>query len=368
MAAASIAVRSAHAQTPTAAAPVTPGAAAQATSGAAAKRGIKLGLDHFAIRGFNWKAPQLIEYAASQKLDGIFLSELNVLESRDDAYLKGLRAQADKGGLTLYLGMSSICPTSSAFDAKAGTAVEQLKDGIRMAKTVGSPVIRCFLGRQEDRGTQGGIETHIKNTVEVCQAVKADALAARVKIAIENHAGDMQAWELAGLVEAAGPEFVGVNIDPGNATWTLEDPVASLETLAPYVACTSIRDSAVWETDTGVVVEWVAMGDGNVDFTRWADLFAEKVKNVPVFLETFAGLRRPFNYLSDPAFFKLWPKMRAQDLARFLAMAKRGKPREALPALPQGTERAAADAARQKDTFERSVAYCRGSLGFGIRS
>ena len=147
-----------------------------------------------------------------------------------------------------------------------------------MAKTVGSPVIRCFLGRQDDRGTQGGIETHIKNTVEVCKAVRADALAAGIKIAIENHAGDMQAWELAGLVEAAGPDYVGVNIDPGNATWTLEDPVASLETLAPYVACTSIRDSAVWETPTGVVVEWVAMGDGDVDYKRWTDIFAEKVQ------------------------------------------------------------------------------------------
>ncbi|HEX5109874.1 MAG TPA: TIM barrel protein [Vicinamibacterales bacterium] len=365
LAASSIAIRSAHAHTP---ALTAPGATPQATGGAAAKRGIKLGLDHFAIRGFNWKAPQLIDYAASQKLDGIFLSELNVLESRDEAYLKGLRAQAEKGGLTLYLGMSSICPTSGAFDAKAGTAVEQLKEGIRMAKIVGSPVIRCFLGRQEDRSTQGGIETHIKNTVDVCKAVRADALAAGIKIAIENHAGDMQAWELAGLVEAAGPDYVGVNIDPGNATWTLEDPVASLETLAPYVACTSIRDSAVWETDTGVIVEWVAMGDGNVDYKRWTDIFAEKVKNVPVFLETFAGLRRPFNYLSDPAFFKVWPKMRASDLARFLALAKRGKPREALPALPQGPERAAAEAARQKDTFERSVAFCRSGLGMGIRA
>jgi len=368
LAASSVAIRPAHAQTPTASAPVKPGPAAQSAGGAVARRGIKLGLDHFGIRAFNWKASQLIDYAASQKLDGIFLSELNVLESRDEAYLKGLRTQAEKGGLTLYLGMSSICPTSGAFDAKAGTAVEQLTDGIRMAKIVGSPVIRCYLGRQDDRSTHGGIETHIKNTVEVCKAVRADALAAGIKIAIENHAGDMQAWELAGLVEAAGPDYVGVNIDPGNATWTLEDPVASLETLAPYVACTSIRDSAVWETPTGVVVEWVAMGDGDVDYKRWTDIYAEKVKNVPVFLETFAGLRRPFNYLSDPDFFKVWPKMRAQDLARFLAVAKRGKPREALPALPQGAERAAAEAARQKDTFERSVAYCRRALGLGIRA
>jgi 3-oxoisoapionate decarboxylase len=334
----------------------------------AAKRGIKLGLDHFAIRAFNWKAPQLIDYAGTQQLDAIFLSELNVLEQRDDAYLKGLRDRAEKAGMSIYLGMSSICPTSGAFDAKAGTAVEQLRDGIRMAKTIGSPVIRCFLGRQQDRSTHGGIETHIKNTVEVCQAVRADALAAKVKIAVENHAGDMQAWELAGLVEAAGPDYVGVNLDPGNATWTLEDPVASLEILAPYVACTSIRDSAVWETDKGVVVEWIAMGDGDVDFTRWADLFAEKVKGVPVFLETFAGLRRPFNYLSEPDFWKVWPKARASDLARFLTVAKRGKPREALPAIPQGPAGAEAEQARQKATFEKSVAYCRSALGFGIRA
>jgi sugar phosphate isomerase/epimerase len=364
-AAASLAVRPAAAHAARLPVGQTSGPAGQP---AVVKRGIKLGLDHFAIRGFGWKAPQLIDYAASQRLDAIFLSELNVLESRDDAYLKGLRAQAEKGGLAVYLGMSSICPTSSTFDAKAGTAVEQLKDGIRMAKTIGSPVIRCFLGNQSDRGTHGGIETHIRNTADVCKAVRADALAAGVKIAVENHAGDMQAWELAGLVEAAGPDFVGVNLDPGNATWTLEDPVASLETLAPYVACTSIRDSAIWETEQGAVVEWVAMGDGNVDFRRWADLFTEKVKGVPVFLETFAGLRRPFNYLSDPGFWKPWPRMRGQDLARFIAVAKRGKPREPLPPLPQGAERAAAEAARQKDTFERSVAYCRSALGFGIRA
>ena len=339
----------------------------QAPAAPAPKRGIKLGLDHFGIRAFGWKATQLIDYAGSQQLDAIFLSELNVLEKTDEAYLKGLRAQADKAGLAIYLGMSSICPTSGAFDPKAGTAVDQLKNGIRMAQTLGSPVIRCFLGRQDDRGTHGGIETHIKNTVEVCKAVRADALAAKVKIAVENHAGDMQAWELAGLIEAAGPDIVGANIDPGNATWTMEDPVASLETLAPYVACTSIRDSAVWETETGVMVEWVAMGDGDVDFKKWADIFADKVKGVPVFLETFAGLRRPFNYLA-PDFWKLWPKARAQDLARFLAVAKRGKPREALPALPQGPERAAAEQARQKQTFEKSVGYCRTALGFGVKA
>ena len=231
LAASSIAVRTvgAHDSGMTSAAQ-TPNASPASST---AKRGIKLGLDHFGIRAFGWKAGQLIDYAASQQLDGIFLSELNVLESRDDAYLKGLRAQAEKAGLTVYLGMNSVCPSSAAFDAKAGSAEDQLKDGIRMAKTIGSPVIRCYLGTQADRSTQGGIETHMKNLIEVFKTVRPAAQQAGIRISVENHAGDMQAWELASLVEAAGPDVVGVNINPGNAAWTLEDPVRASRSWRP---------------------------------------------------------------------------------------------------------------------------------------
>ncbi len=329
-----------------------------------ARTPLKLGFDHFAIRGLGWKAPQFVDYAASLKLDAVLLSELNVLERRDEAYLSELKARADAAGLAIYLGMGSICPSSGTFDAKAGPAADQLRDAIRMARIVGSPVVRCYLGRFDDRLTQGGIETHIRNTVEVCKAVRADAMKAGVKIAVENHAGDMQAWELAGLVEEAGTDYVGVNLDPGNAAWTLEDPVASLETLASYVACTSIRDSAIWEAGDGAVVEWTAVGDGQVDFARWREIFAARTKNVPVFIETISGARRPFPYLTAE-FWKPWPKMRAQDFARFLKLAKAGKPRPAPAPPPEGADRQAAERERQKSELERSLAYCRTTLGMG---
>jgi sugar phosphate isomerase/epimerase len=336
-----------------------------AAQAAPAPRNITLGFDHFSLRSHGWKAAALIDYAATLKTDAVFLSELNVFEKRDDASLRELKAKADGLGLKVYVGMFSICPTSGAFDAKAGTAVEQLRDGIRIAKAMGSPIIRAVLGRFEDRNTHGGIETHIRNTVDVCKAVRDEAKAAGVKIAIENHAGDMQAWELAGLVEAAGPDYVGVNLDPGNATWTLEDPVASLETLAPYVVCTSIRDSAIWETPKGAAVQWTAVGEGDVDFQKWTAIFAERCKGVPVFIETISGLVRPFNYL-EPDFWKPWPKARAQDFARFLEVAKRGKPRTPAPPVPQA-ERRAADQAQQKVELDKSLAYCRETLGLGVR-
>ena len=79
---------------------------ARSLSSSAAPSGdkLKIGLDHFAVRGTGWKAPQLIEYAASLKLDVLFLSELGPFESYEDEYLKKLKAQADAAGKHLAAG------------------------------------------------------------------------------------------------------------------------------------------------------------------------------------------------------------------------------------------------------------------------
>jgi sugar phosphate isomerase/epimerase len=110
----------------------------------------------------------------------------------------------------------------------------------------------------------------------VCRGQRSRAVDAGVKIAIENHAGDMHSTELARLVEAAGTDFVGVNFDSGNALWTLEDPLDALGNLGRYTVTTSLRDSAVWETPTGAAVAWTAMGEGEIDldafFTRFDQL------------------------------------------------------------------------------------------------
>ena len=111
-------------------------------------------------------------------------------------------------------------------------------------------MLRVVLGNGDDRRTEGGIEARIADTVKVCQSQRSRAVDAGVKIAVENHAGDMQAWELVALIEAAGKDYVGANMDSGNATWTMEDPLASLEILAPYVLTTSLRDSAIWDLRT----------------------------------------------------------------------------------------------------------------------
>ncbi len=322
---------------------------------------LKLGLDNFAVRAMNWKAHALLDYAASLKLDSLFITDLDAFENHEPAYLREVKARADGLGLDLCLGTWSICPTSKAFKNKWGTAEEHLALGIRMAKMLGSPVIRAVLGTGEDRKTEGGIEARIADTVKVCQACRSRAMDAGVKIAIENHAGDMQAWELVTLVEAAGRDYVGVNLDSGNATWTMEDPLENLRTLAPYTVCTSLRDSMVWESENGAKVQWTAMGEGCVDLKAYFAKFAELCPEVPVHIETISGFARDIPYLT-PEFWKVWPKARAGDFARFLALAKRGKP---LPA--HRSANPAEEQAYQKAELERSIRHCQETLGLGRR-
>lgn len=329
------------------------------------KLGIKLGIDNFAVRAMKWKAPRLIEYAAELKTDSLFITDFAPFEKQDDTYLADLRKMAADKGLQIQLGSWSICPTSTRFKKDWGTAEEHLALGIRMAKALGSPVFRVVLGAGEDRATPGGINARIADTVKVLKSQRSKAIDAGVKIAMENHAGDLHSTELVRLIEEAGKDYVGANIDSGNACWTLEDPLQNLENLGPYVITSSLRDSAVWEYEDGAKVQWTAMGEGHIDLRKYFARFAELCPGVPVHIETISGFARPLPYLKAD-FWKTWPDMRSSDFAKFLALAKKGKPFTTVKN-PEGKDRNETEQLAQKGEIERSIKYCQQTLGLGLK-
>ncbi len=338
----------------------------QANEKPARKRNIKLGFDNFSIRALKWNAEQLIEYAGAQKLDTVLLSNLGVYASHEEAYLKTVKDLADKQGVEIHAGTNSICPTSGSFDSQYGDAIQHLELCIRVAKALGSRVLRCYLGNGNDRNTEGGIFKHIEKTVEVCKQVKTRAQDAGVKIAIENHAGDMQAWELAELIESAGKDYVGATIDAGNATWTIEDPLLSLQQLAPYAVSTGIRDSAVWEAENGARVVWTNIGDGNVDWNVYLDHFEQHCPGIPIQLEIISGADRSFNYL-ERDFWKSYPNGRASDLAAFIAFAKKGATYTPPTDRPGGENSEVLTQQQQKFDLEQSLKVCKEVLGLGLK-
>jgi len=325
---------------------------------------IKLGLDNFAVRAFNWKAPQLIDYAASLKLDTLFISDLDAYDSLDDGHLREIKHKADAAHLELYAGSWSICPTSTRFKKNWGTAEEHLTTGIRVAKALGSPVFRVILGTADDRKTEGGIRARIADTVKVLKACEKSARDAGVKIAVENHAGDMHSWELADLVEQAGRHFVGVNIDSGNAAWTLEDPHEVLERLGVYTICSSLRDVMVWPTADGASIAWTAAGEGLIDWKRWMTRWRALCPAVPIQIETISGFARNFPYKKEE-FWQDYEK-RPEVLANFEKLAGRGHPIEAFKA--EGPDKKKSEQEFQKGELERSINYLRGVVGIGIKA
>ena len=329
---------------------------------------ISLGYDNFAVRAMGWKAPQLIDYAAELECDTLFITDFGPLEKLDDkAYLGGLEKSASDKGVKLLLGSWSICPTATRFKDDWGTADEHLKLGVRMAKAMGSPFFRVVLGSGADRLTEGGIEARIADTVEVLKRNKTYCVDHGVKIAMENHAGDMHSTELVGLIEDAGSDFVGANMDSGNAVWTLEDPVENLRKLGKYAFTTSLRDTALWESDNGVTAQWTAMGEGTTDLKAYFALYAKLCPQTAVNIETISGFNRELK-VNDEDFWKGWPKGKPPGYDKFLALAKKGKPRKAWkPGDRAGLDKNTATQEYQKGEIERSIAYCKKELGLGVR-
>lgn len=335
-----------------------PGSAAPEPAQAAP---LKLGFDNFSVRALKWKAPRLIEHAVSLGCDVLLISDLDAFESHDPAALRDLGRQARDQGVELQVGTLSVCPTSTRFSDRWGTAEEHLRLLVRVAREIGSPVARCVLGFAEDRRTPGGIQARIADTVKVLRAVRSEALDAGVKFAVENHAGDMTARELAALIESAGTDLVGATIDSGNATWTLESPQRNFDLLHPHILTSGIRDSMVWQTPEGARVQWTALGDGLVDWKKYFADWQQKAPERPVILEIISGFSRPFDFLKED-FWQGYEDVRAEDFATFLELARRGSE---LP--PFKSTESLTEADYQLGELQKSVQFCR-ELGLGRRT
>ena len=314
---------------------------------------VKFGIDLFSLRSQGWSAFEHLDYCARQGAKVVHFSEIRFLGGLEKSHLEKVRDHARGVGIELEIGMLSICPTAARFDPKQGTAEEQLARMIEASRISEAALVRAVLGDWRDRASTVPLEQHIENTVKTLRAVRSRAMDAGTKIAIENHGGDLQGRELKMLIEAAGKDFVGACIDSGNPTWAIEDPHVTLETLAPYVLTSHVRDSAVWRTPEGSAMQWTRMGEGNVDIGGWVKKYATLCPGKAMSLEIIVTGTRPFPYF-QPEFWKAFRNTPAWEFARFAAIAETGKPRDIRPAPAKDQA-----AALEREDLEASIRWVR---------
>ncbi len=320
-----------------------------------------LGLDAHSVRGMKWKAPQLINYAAEQGLGAVLLNGFHYFDSLDPAHLHEVKALADSKGVIIRIGAGGISEGAVRFSTQYGTAQEALIRGIEVAKLLGSPTVNCRIGSIEDRYTDGGIEARLAEVAKNLKAVRRRAEDAEVTFAFENHAGDTRSDEVLELIHDVGSDLLGSMLDPGNALWSMEDPLEHLKKLGPYVRCMSVRDYMVWASDEGATFQWTAIGEGMMDVPAFTGLLRQHCPEVPLFVESISNSARPIPYLTDE-FWQGFPHVKAADIVDFLRLVRKG---HALPLSQpsEGEDQRTFDQRHQKAEFKRSIRNLRELLG-----
>ena len=313
---------------------------------------------------------QHLNFASQQGLDAIQFSSNDDYGDTSPEALRRVKERAAELGIRIDAGTGCVCELSKSWNPKDGSPQQVLKRGLDIAHTVGATAMRCVMGSQLDRFGDRPLDELMKALVKNFKSVRSKALDLGVKIAIENHK-DLQAWQVKQVIEDAGPDFVGSNLDLGNPTYVMENPLSTLEILGPYAITTHVRDTAVYEHPHGAAVQWTALGDGSIDFKTIVARYKELCPNASFQLEIITG--RPPQILSylDPAFWKTFQGMPASSFASFIALVKSGRPFEGHMVIEDVEGRAPApqfqDALvyQQRYDLERSFRYAKEKLGVG---
>lgn len=326
---------------------------------------IPLGLCNHSLRSYKLNAQQLIKYAIENDLGSVMLNTLKPFQSLEESHLLQLKQMADEHNVSLFIGSGSISEDSKAYKGTYGNPKGTLVEGIRVAKILGSPTVACRIGNIDDRYHKDGIKGHMKVVTEVMQSARKEALDAGIKFAIENHAGDLRAEEILEIVEETGTDICGILYDPANAVWVLEDPMETLQKLKKHILCTSVRDVIIWQTKDGAKYQCKAVGEGILDFKKYAKVLANNCPGVPIHVESISNsvIDLPFKTLD---FIKGFPDVTQAEIDEFSKLASKGKPQEILTP-ENGESKKDFDIKLQEIEVQKSFTYLRKHCHVGLK-
>jgi 3-oxoisoapionate decarboxylase len=328
-----------------------------------------LGYNTYSVRAMRWNDVRLLEYAAELKLDAAFLQDSIDPGNNDPEHWKVLKETAARLGLELNGGDAGALPrTPDGME----TTLSRLREGIRHSKAIGSKLVRWRVAGDRATMPPGPVEKTMETAIQTLRKVRSEAMDAGIKIAIENHK-DIYCWQTRQIIDAAGKEFVGSYLDTGNPVFVMEDPLATVETLGPVAVMLHLRDSVVYESKGGIMVQWVPLGEGVVDFKKIIAKAKELCPpGIAVYNKPITGRPPALMAIYDPKWMESWTDMRAGDLARFIALAKQGHPYEGHMVIEDvpGTRPEPISAAlqfQQRDHMQRGVEYARKVLDCGVK-
>jgi hypothetical protein len=233
---------------------------------------------------------------------------------------------------------------------------------VKVAKEAGASSLRvvCLLGRRYEmfeslQDWTRAVEGFHRQIAAALPIVEKH----RMPLGIENHK-DWRVDQQVALLEQYSSEYLGVTLDTGNNLTILDDPMETVEKLAPFTFNVHLKDMAAEESEDGFRLSEVPLGEGMLDMKRIVDTIRLARPDVYFSLEMITRDPLEVPCLTEK-YWSTFDDVNGVYLGRMLARVRANKPTSPLPRIsglaPEGR------LALEMELVERSIVYARDHLG-----
>lgn len=200
--------------------------------------------------------------------------------------------------------------------------------------------------------------------VEVLKEVAQTAEKENVYFCLENHQ-DYTAPDMIYIMESVGHDRIGVYLDTGNSLALMEEPLYTVESLAPFARGIHMKEYVIFPSEGGFDLVGVGLGDGLVDNAKAMEILKAKSPADPLLVTIENPLERckiPILHEKYVARFGDEPMESMDTIVQCIAQSLEKYPDRIV--LPQESDMAEDDiVAYEYEHNEKAVKYCRETLG-----
>ena len=350
---------------------------------------MRIGADGLKFPVAGQGALAILRSAREAGLDGIFFrTTLEMSPTLDRGELREIRAEADQLGLYLEGGLGKVNPYSSA-EAPSLRAIGDGDIALGCRRVIeASADIGCrelWVGLANKKGQYRGMlaydrfrtdvtwQDQLQATERFLRELAPIARAAGVHLNIETHE-EITSFEVVRLVEAIGPDVIGVVFDSSNGLQRMEHPNAAAARVAPFVRQTHLKDAFLAESEDGLRYQVRPCGQGVIDFGAVIEVLVRHNPDITLTIEnrppddsSAISMHPTIVQWREPLFRDSHPDLTQDEIQSVLELVRVGRERVASGAI-EDAESYDSKPYGVKDAFEvlrTSRNYLRTVVGLG---
>jgi 3-oxoisoapionate decarboxylase len=284
----------------------------------------RVGIDNYGLFPLGLTPLQTLEWARAHGADGVAFSGLADEQhaALDDDGLAALRAYSSEHGLYLEWGGAQHIPRDMTTWA-ARDLFEHNRRAAREAQVLGARIVRsCSGGLMRWKASSPATEVLLKEAATALKAQREMLRDHGIILGIETHF-EFTSFELVRLLtmcDAAPGDWLGICLDTMNLLTMIEDPVAAVLRLLPWVVSTHIKDGGVLSGHQGLTTFPVPLGEGVIDLGYIVQQLDALPWDTNLSVEDHGGsFEIPIH---DAAFVARFPDLTGAEMRRLLSLAE----------------------------------------------